>query len=239
MLTRSAAPVRRTQAGLSLVELLVGVAVGLFVVAGAAMLVATQLGENRRLLLETQLHQDLRATADIIAHELRRSGSTAAAESFVWSEVNPTAAPNPFAPITPDAGVMTSATYNYTRTTAATSPSGFRLSASKVQTRLPGAVGWQDLTDGRSMLVTAFTVTARAADEPTPGGALPSRLPCPNLCPDNTTNCWPLLRVRELQIDIAAQAVADSSVQRSIRSIVRLRNDETRQDPAGLCPPAP
>ena len=51
---------------------MVGVAVGLFVVAAASMLVATQLSDNRRLTLETQVQQDLRAAADIITRELRR-----------------------------------------------------------------------------------------------------------------------------------------------------------------------
>ncbi|MBL0296208.1 MAG: hypothetical protein IPQ21_03185 [Betaproteobacteria bacterium] len=53
---------------------MVGITVGLFIVAAAAMLVTTQLGDNRRLLLETQVQQDLRATADIITRELRRAG---------------------------------------------------------------------------------------------------------------------------------------------------------------------
>ena len=62
------------QRGLSIVELMVGIAVGLFVVAAASTLVATQLSDNRRLMLETQVHQDLRAAADIITREVRRSG---------------------------------------------------------------------------------------------------------------------------------------------------------------------
>ena len=65
---------RATQQGASLVELLVGVAVGLFIVAGATLIVSTQLSENKRLLAETQLQQDLRAAADIMTRELRRSG---------------------------------------------------------------------------------------------------------------------------------------------------------------------
>ena len=71
--------------GLSLVELLVCIAVGMFVVASAAMLVSTQLNDNRKLLLETQVQQDLRAAADIITRELRRAGHWNNAASFVWT----------------------------------------------------------------------------------------------------------------------------------------------------------
>ena len=80
--------------GLSIVELMVGIAVGMFVLAGASLLASSQLSDNRQLLLETQVQQDLRATADLIARELRRGGYWANAGSTVW----PAAAPavNPY-----------------------------------------------------------------------------------------------------------------------------------------------
>lgn len=82
---RAAPAPRARQRGLSLVELMVGIAVGLFVVAGAIGVVTTQLGDNRRLLLETQVQQDLRATADIITRELRRAGADSNAMNQVWA----------------------------------------------------------------------------------------------------------------------------------------------------------
>ena len=63
---------------------MVGVAIGLFVVAAASMLVVTQLSDNRRLTLETQVQQDLRASADIITRELRRAGHWGKARDGVW-----------------------------------------------------------------------------------------------------------------------------------------------------------
>ena len=82
---RSATVARpRRQRGLSIVELMVGVAIGLFVVAAATMLVSTQLSDNRRLMLETQVQQDLRASADIITRELRRAGHWGKARDGVW-----------------------------------------------------------------------------------------------------------------------------------------------------------
>ena len=64
-------PSRRAR-GLSIVELLVGIAVGLFVLAGATLLVSSQLSDNRQLMLETQVQQDLRASADLIARPTPR-----------------------------------------------------------------------------------------------------------------------------------------------------------------------
>jgi len=70
--------------GLSIVELLVGIAIGLFILAGATLVTSTQLSNNRLLLLETQIQQDLRSTADLITRELRRSGYWGGAPTTAW-----------------------------------------------------------------------------------------------------------------------------------------------------------
>jgi prepilin peptidase dependent protein B len=64
----------RRQRGLSIIELMVGVAIGMFIIGGAIKLFVDMFGNNRRLLIETRVNQDLRATADIIARDLRRAG---------------------------------------------------------------------------------------------------------------------------------------------------------------------
>ena len=65
---------KRQARGMGIVELLVGLALGLFVVSGGLMLLAGFTDENRRLLLETRLTQDLRAASDLVTRDLRRAG---------------------------------------------------------------------------------------------------------------------------------------------------------------------
>src|SRR6185369_348939 len=65
---------RRHQQGLSIVELMVGLAIGLVVVAAALLALTNHLRENRSLLLEARLMQDLQTTTDLIARDLRRAG---------------------------------------------------------------------------------------------------------------------------------------------------------------------
>ena len=65
---------RKTPRGLSIVELMVGITIGLFILAGASMVLTTQLGDNRRLLLEAQVQQDLRVASDLISREIRAAG---------------------------------------------------------------------------------------------------------------------------------------------------------------------
>jgi prepilin-type N-terminal cleavage/methylation domain-containing protein len=230
---RHVPPAARRQRGLSLVELMVGIAIGLFVVAGAATVVATQLSDNRRLLIETQLQQDLRASTDIITRELRRAGYTTQAQQGVWYAGTPQVQRNTFATVTPDAGVDSATGFSYRRGPGAEGPYGFRLNDGKIQTRL-AASGWQDLTDAAVLRVTNFSVEAQN------GPAV--QLPCPSLCADGTQDCWPTLTVREMVVDISAVAVSDPTVQRSVRSAVRLRNDWVRfndpLNPEQICPPS-
>lgn len=217
------------QVGLSLVELMVGITVGLFVVAAATSLVTSQLTENRRLLLETQLQQDLRASADIITRELRRTGSWAAANETLWypgSSTEPS--PNPFSAITVDAGEKVD--FSYQRSAGNEGPYGFRRSESGViQTRLAGA-GWQDLTDGNVMEVTGLDITLTASQS--------ERIPCPRLCDDDgDTSCWPQAEARTLEVTISARSRTDATVTRELTSSVRLRNDRVvSNNGASLCP---
>jgi type II secretory pathway component PulJ len=208
-------PGRGTQRGASLVELLVGVAVGLFIVAGATMTVSTQLSENKRLLAETQMQQDLRAAADIMTRELRRSGYWLDAHLGV-ALANRDAQPNPLSGITATAGANAQATYRYRRAVNQEGPYGFRLFNGVLQMQVDGGT-WQDLTDSRIMQVTAFGVQ---------GFAEPSEvLPCPKACADGTTDCWPRHQTRGFVLSLDARSRTDAEVTRSLVTTVRLRND--------------
>lgn len=224
---------RALQRGLSIVELLVGIAIGLFVVAAASMLTATHLGENRRMLLEAQVQQDLRAAADVITRELRRSGTSTIARNTVWWPGTSGVAPNSQTPVAPLSGTATNVTYSYARA-GMSGPRGFRLASGKIESDLHESGVWQDLTDSRTLLITAFTVTARHVNGPESSAV--QKLPCPKLCPDTTTDCWPTLQVREFQIDITGRAANDASVQRSVRAIVRPRTNVVTPDAAAICP---
>jgi type IV pilus assembly protein PilW len=207
---------------------MVGVAVGLFVVAGATMLVANQLGDNRRLLLETQIQQDLRAAADIVARDIRRSGYWGArAQSGVWYAGSPGVTANPYTTLTPAVSgtAASSVAFNYSRgaendTIEATEQSGFQLVNGVIQMRVGG--NWQPLTDDRTLRITNFQATMTASPI-----TLSCFLPCGALA-----NCPPTQTVREVEVVIEGRAAADANVRRSVRSNVRLRNDLV----AGACP---
>jgi type IV pilus assembly protein PilW len=232
MLSSAKPRLARSQSGLSVVELMVGIAIGLFVVAAATMLVVTQLGDNRRLLLETQVQQDLRASADIVTRELRRVGHWGAATDGIWRAGGGGLATNPYGIVAFDDPGEITYTYSLDSRYVGRDPEngvvdpderlGLRLSGGVIQTQLGGS-GWQALTDANTLRVVSFTLTMRNQD---------IELPCAKTCPVGAVACPPTLSVRTIAVDIVGEAVHDPAVRRSIRSDVRLRNDPV----AGACP---
>ena len=222
------------QRGLSIVELMVGVTIGLLVVAASAMLVSGQLGENRRLLLETQVQQDLRAASDIVVRELRRAGARIdAATGAVWVPGSTDVSCNRYATVTTAAD---SVHFRYYRDSTNNGPIGFKLEDGVLRSAVhgPGSVSaaaceqtespanWQDLTDARTLKITRFVVTPTITSE---------QIPCPRLCAGDTRDCWPRIEVRQYAITLDGEAVSDPAVKRSVSAVVRLRNDRIANQP--------
>lgn len=235
---------RTRQTGLGLIEIMVAIALGLFLVASVAALVVGQLAEQRRLLLESRLSQDLRATADLIVRDLRRAGHWGSAERGVWS--GGTAAPevNPYAGLHPGAGSSaTSLGYSYSRDisedqiSSSNEKFGFRLNTNTRAFELrmagneivPGSGDqWQPLTDPNLLRITRWQVRHESQVVSLLGHCAQP------VCPTGSSTCPPTARLRQIHIELDAADTRDSSVQRSLVTRVRLRNDEV----SGACPGA-
>ncbi|HSN31536.1 MAG TPA: hypothetical protein VLU41_02540 [Ideonella sp.] len=213
--------------GLSMVELLVGMAVALVVAAAALKLLAGHVEGHRRLLLEARLHQDLRAAADLVARDLRRAGWwPSAVAATVWPpRVNPYRAVAP-AGNTPQSAVA----YSYSRDAVendvldANEAFGLRLSAGTLQLQ-DGSGGWQSLTDPATVLVTRLVITPRLRSIDL--GHL-----CSPACSSADPAC-PRLDQRSYDLLIQARAAGDANLVREVRQSVHVRNDQL--DPV-VCP---
>ena len=220
MNARRSLGVARRPHGLSMVELLVGMALALVAVAAALKLLAGHVEGHRRLLLEARLHQDLRAAADLVARDLRRAGWWASA---VAATAGPPRA-NPYRAIAPASGAAQSSIgYSYSRdavendTLDANESFGLRLSAGALQLQ-DGSGGWQQLTDPATVLVTRLVVTPRLRSVDL--GHL-----CTPACSSADAAC-PRLELRSYDLLIQARAAGDASVVREVRESVRVRNDQ-------------
>lgn len=232
---RGHAPTPSRQRGLGLVELMVSLALGLFLVASGAALLLGQMTEQRRQLIELQLTQDLRHATDLIVHDLRRAGYQGDAAAALR-------ATNPYTPIHPAPGDSTTAAgYSYhldspAGTVGSNERPGIRLHPTNrtLDLRTSGAATapgsgdtWQALTDPARTRITALQI--RHDDQTTsllPGCRITT---CPT---DSSGTCPPQLHVRVLTLHIEAASALDASVRRSLDTRVRLRNDHI----SGSCP---
>ncbi len=216
--------------GISMVELLVGLAVGLFIAAAGVTLMAGNLRENRALMLESRLMQDLRTAADIITRDLRRAGYWAGAVASVQVLPGTPATPNPYLAVAPAAAASDAVSFAFSRDTSenqtldSNEQFGFRLRRGVIEMQL-GSGNWQALTDANTLVVTRFLVTPTIEELSLAGQ-------CARPCTSVTLDCPPRQQVRSLDVSIQARSSADASVQRSLRSSVRLRNDAV----VGACP---
>jgi prepilin peptidase dependent protein B len=221
---------------LSIVELMIGVAIGMFIVGGAIKLFVDMFSNNRRLLVEARVNQDLRATADIIARDLRRAGYWQGASPAFNTAPGAAPAPNPFGPAS---AAATSITYAYDRGAGA-SAAGFSFANNQIYMVVGGAS--QPLTDPATVRITRFEIansasTVQWADlaqhcpcvgrgASAPGGAgctIADMLSLPEGAASR-----PQVGTRWVDIIIEGEATAASAVRRQVVESVRLRNDELR-----------
>lgn len=225
-------PGRARQRGISLVELMVGVTIGLFILAAATLVVTSQLGDNRRMLSDAQLQQDMRATLDIATRDLRRAAYWGESYGNVWSKSVTQSLANPYTAVLATRSTREGDSVVYDRSTDDEERAqvgyddGVRTGDERVGFRFNRAAGtvemllggdtWQTLTDATVMKVTQFdiTYTDRAV-----------ALPCGTLCQRGPGGCPMDLMVRDVSFVMSAESVFDASVKRSVRSDVRLRND--------------
>jgi len=238
-------PSRRV-AGLSIVELMVGITISLFILAGATLVLTTQLDNNRRLLLEAQVQQDLRTAADMISRDVRRAGYWGRAYCNIWPAVQDLTncpGPNPYNTLAPaDAPAPDgTGTLVYDRSTDAEGGADFNSDdglidavAGRARERvgfrwneaagtieyMVGNNNWQALTDPAVLRVTQFSMTldTRALPLPCAAAGCQAQGGGPQ-CGGQVT-----VRSRDLTFTIVARAVHDAAVQRSLRENVRLRN---------------
>ena len=218
------------QRGLSMVELLVGVAIALFIAAAGATLLAGNLRESRNLLLEARLMQDLRTATDVISRDLRRAGYWGAATDGVWTAQAASVAANPYVVIAPSLAASDAVSFRYSRDATENNvvdtneQFGFRLRNRVIEMQL-GAGNWQALTDAGTLDVTEFSVTPTVQE-------IDLRGYCTQACPVGSPTCPPRQLVRSLALVVSGRSTTDASVTRSLRSNVRLRNDAV----SGSCP---
>ncbi len=211
-----------TARGFSLVELMVAMALGLVVMSGALSIFTATVRANAEMLKTTRLQEEMAAAAAYMEHDIRRAGSAPALDMK-------DAADTPFATLRckdrDDNGHCDCILYRYdydrdnmlddgSETTVGEHPDerlGFRLDADHgaIERRRSGrdcdGSRWEDLTDPRTVRITALEFELATDTTPLPG--------------DET------LTTRSLIISLTGHLTGDASVEHTLRRRVRIRND--------------
>ncbi len=234
---RSAA--RRLSRGLSIVELLVGMTIGLFILTGSSALFVANIASSRRLALETRINQDLRTTMELMTRDLRRGAYWGNALAGTLPHDDTGVAPsNPYAvikltPTTEPKQIL----YSYTRDPTENSRLdnnevfGFRLTAGAIQMCFGGGSAatcnnWQTLSNTDILTISEFSLTPNQTE-------IDLRAACANSCIDTAlAPACPRVEVRSYTISLTGSAISDPALSRTLRSQVRVRNDAL----LGSCP---
>lgn len=234
--TRWSSKPSRRQAGISLVETMVGLVLGMLIVAGASSFFLVNLVSAQRLQIEARLNQDLRAAMDMVTRDLRRGGYWANATGSTLTA-------NPYATITLGSN-PTQIAFAYSRdnnnTLGGDEQYGFRLNtdaAGEISVDFLSDSAWQSVTDTRTMrLDLANSNIERLSIMDTSTPPVPTSVDQPialnNACPNGcATTCQ--VTARAYRITLTGISKTDSGVTRTLTSTVRVRNDVI----AGSCNP--
>lgn len=225
-----------------------GITIGLIVAAGASMIAVNQITEHRRLMLETQVQQDLRAAADLLQQDMRRAGFRGEAQFAVWApargvgtpleEPAQVATPNLYATLKRTDDDRTRALeYTYARGTLHESIGGAELSSTeyfgikwdKTKKTLYLQLGkkddlpnWQPITDPDTVEIVDFDIQI-----------FNQLIPLGEFCdtPCTAAGC-PQQDVRRVEFKIRGRAKHDGAVTRTLTGAERIRADAM----TGACP---
>lgn len=213
------------QQGLSLVELMIALAISLVIIAAATSIFGSTAGANSTQMKISRLNNELRAAMSAITRDMRRAGYHA------WSAASLTAgdfdvSPQSLPAITtnPTTGTI-SVSYDLD-SNGQRNTYGFSLDASGA---IVASVGGSSarITDPAVVRITKLSVIDLSpADINVSGTGSTVSSSCLNKSGVvvNTTTSSRTVSVPTYQLEIAGELVSDTSIKRSVREVVRVRN---------------
>lgn len=209
----------RRQAGITLIEILISLVVGLIVLTAVVGVMVSSNKTNVDSLRMTHLNQELRAVMSLMTRDIRRSSYLGdwAARVTVNAAASPKDNVGNFTRVRiPQAGcVLYSYDADADATLDANENTGFRFNGGAVERGINvtdcNAGNWTGITDPQTVTITALTFTLYDTEQ------------CIESSGGNNTGG---VHKKELQITLTGQLVSDATVTRTIVDGVRPRNDD-------------
>lgn len=224
---------KQTQNGFSLIELMIAMAVGLFLMGGIVSIFGASAKAQSESMQTSRLQQELRASLSIMRTDIRRAG--------YWGNALPSlGANNPFTTTTTNLTVLNGGScilYSYDLNKDGsvddnTEFFGFRLNNNAIEMRSSGTA-----TDDCSINAEWTTVTDASIVTVTNLGFDASNFDCSNISNPADTDCTipvtgdVLQTIRQLDISLAGTLANSPTVARSYNDTIRVRNDQLTINP--------
>ena len=217
---------RSGESGFTLIELMIGLLIGLIVLSGATYIFVITVKSSRDVMYSARLNQELAAAVSIITGDIRRAGA--------WRQVAGNS--SPYSDIGLDFKVISASCvlYNYDEDgNGAIEPDeyhGVRLQNSVLELKYLGTTTnmsdcslltdqWVPITDDNFMAVTEATFTDESVCliNGTVSAAAPA---CPSSVGSDEVGF-----VRKVSVKIKAEVNSDRDWKKTVEESVRLRND--------------
>lgn len=219
---------RKSEVGYTLIELMIGLLVGLIVLSGVIYAMLLSLSSSRNVLNSARLNQEVSTLNDIIVGEVKRAGywPTSVASSAIDS---PYGDGSEIAIAVPESGcVLYSYDMNGDQSLTNSEKRGFKLESVSgvgvIKLRVSGSAmddcsdgDWSEwLTDESFMDVRSFAVTETENCLLSDGGA--------SVACGAVSSAF--VSVRELGVSLEAEVVADPDWKASFQDVVKVRNNK-------------
>lgn len=232
---------RRMQ-GLSMVELLISVVLGLLVVAAGGTIAVATITSSRRGMVEARLEQDVRSALSVVERELRRAGywSNAMYEGRK-PDPNQAAVRNPHVPITVTGSKQVDYTYSSKVLDSDMIPTedfsirlleDAQVGTGVLQIRRDKQGSWEPLTDPDTVRITAFNVNL----DTQLSKKVPTSKDCCKCPVTNPAPQCPGIHLRAYSIQLTGVSRTDTSLSKTLATTVRVRNDQILDNVCSPCP---
>jgi prepilin peptidase dependent protein B len=225
--------------GFTLIELMLALVLGLFVIGSGSSLLLGQWDTQRRQVLASRLQQEMRHALELIVRDLMRAGHWHHAGELLPPESTTEVATNPYQDLVPTDTSASTLAYSYDRSRTvlavqATERYGWRLNANTnaLEMRLSGASlqagegdAWQAVSDPQAVRWRALSFRSERLQ-------VPAGEACSSACAASATDCPPQASLRRVTVELEGSAPLDAQLQRRLSATVQLRAPRLQ----GRCP---
>jgi prepilin-type N-terminal cleavage/methylation domain-containing protein len=223
MLLKQKTQIRKFEKGFSLIELMISITVGMIITASIGHLFGQTIKLNSSALVMTRLNQDLRATMSIMTSDMRRAGYWGQSETGIaGGALNPFTQGSNELTVSELAGeaanscVTYAYDYNDDGIVDNAEKRGFRLNNGVLEMAVQDAdcstnIDWEPVFDPNVITITGITFTPNFQ----------------SIDIDGDSNADMI--IKDVEVILTGQLVADSGVNRTLLETVRVRNESIIQ----------